>query len=423
MVLLLAGFLLAFVYGVMVVRYRLFPYAAVEQVEEAVQWMVDRAPGNRSWYFQPTTRTEKAYAPRGERPDGLNLVSGMGSDNRLLLKVVDMVGELVHEWPVDWFDIWADADHLPPDAVPKTRPGTHLPGTWLLPDGDILFNFEKQGTVRMGLCGEIRWRLPYQTHHAIHIDDDGYIWLPGLKTNLKPMPDYPAHMVPIREQTIIKVSQEGEILEDISVFDLLRDNGYRALLHMRASPLSNTISGDSLHLNDVEVFPNSMQEGFFKHGDVLISLRNINSVIVFDQVTHRIKLLKIGGFTRQHDPDFIDGNSIMLFDNNNIGPERFGQQSRILMLDASSNQLSVLYEGTKQDPFYTYILGKQQLLDNGHMLITDSMNGRAFEVNQDSEVVWEYINLVEEGVVGIVEGVTRLPASYRQLFAAAACGE
>jgi hypothetical protein len=376
-----------------------------------------------SWYFQPTTRTETIYLPVGEQPEGLNLITAMGPDNSLALKVIDMNGELVHEWPVDWFDIWPDATHLPAETVPKTRPGTHLHGTWLLPDGDILFNFEKQGMVRMGLCGEVRWKLPYQTHHSIYVDDDGYIWAPGLSTHAEAMPDYPAHVTPVREQTIVKISQDGELLDEISVFDLLVDNGYRALLHMQASPLSNSIVGDSLHLNDVEVFPRSLEAGFFKPGDVMISLRNIHSIIVFDQLTRHIKLLRIGGFTRQHDPDFLDGNSIIIFDNNNIGPAGFGQQSRILRLDAVTNELSTLYEGSEQDPFYTHIMGKQQLLDDGHMVITDSISGRGFEVDETGTVVWEFINLVDEGIVGIVEEVERIPVSYRSIFASAACAD
>jgi hypothetical protein len=181
--------------------------------------------------------------------------------------------------------------------------------------------------------------------------------------------------------------------------------------------------GDSLHLNDVEVFPRSLEAGFFKPGDVMISLRNIHSIIVFDQLTRHIKLLRIGGFTRQHDPDFLGGNSIIIFDNNNIGPAGFGQQSRILRLDAVTNELSTLYEGSEQDPFYTHIMGKQQLLDDGHMVITDSISGRGFEVDETGTVVWEFINLVDEGIVGIVEEVERIPVSYRSIFASAACAD
>jgi len=356
-----------------------------------------------------------------ETPDALNLVTAMGPDKTLALKVVDMQGELVHQWPVDWFDTWPDPDHLPKGAVPQTRPGTHIHGTKLLPNGDVIFNYEMQGTVRMGVCGDVQWRLPHQTHHSLHLDDDGVLWIPGVRTGQQKLPDYPAHVPPIRESMIFQVSQDGELLEALSVFDLLDLNGQRALLHLRSSAISNNVTGDSLHLNDVEVFPNDMAEGYFRKGDVVVSLRNINTLMVFDR-DWSIKLMKVGGFVRQHDPDFIDGDTLMLFDNNNIGPSSFGQQSRILLLDGPSKELTELYAGTAANPFYTAIMGKQQLLDNGHLLVTESIAGRGFELDESGELVWEYINLVEEGVVGIVEEVERIPASFRQVFETATCG-
>ena len=131
--------------------------------------------------------------------------------------------------------------------------------------------------------------------------------------------------------------------------------------------------------------------------------------------------MKAGEFVRQHDPDFVDGNTIMLFDNNNLGPESFGQQSRILLLDAPSGDISTLYEGDEQDPFYTAIMGKQQALADGHLLITDSGNGRGFEVDANGKLIWEYINIVEDGVVGIIEEIERIPESYRAVFESAGC--
>jgi hypothetical protein len=422
LILILFGFVLAFGYGVAVQRYKLFPYAYVGQTEEAVQLTLDQAAGKPSWYYPPTERTETVTFPAGEKnTDRLNLLTAMGPDKSLTLKVVDMLGETVHQWPVDWFDIWPNATHLPQASIPQSRPGTHLHGTLLLPDGDIIFNFEKLGTVRMGLCGEVRWKLPYQTHHSIYMDDAGVLWMSGLAWNEAPMPDYPAHLTPVWEQTIIRVSQDGDLLDEWSVFDLLVRNNQRALLHMRSSVLSNNVSGDSLHLNDVETFPAHLEEGFFRHGDVMISLRNINTVLVFDPDTQIIKFLKVGEFVRQHDPDFVDGNTIMLFDNNNIGPEEFGQQSRILLVDAPSGKTSVYYEGNANFPFYTPIMVKPLLLATGGLLITDSVNGRGFEIDAQGQVVWEYINIVSESVVGIVEELERIPDSYRAVFESAEC--
>lgn len=44
------------------------------------------------------------------------------------------------------------------------------------------------------------------------------------------------------------------------------------------------------------------------------------------------------------------------------------------------------------------------------------MEGRAFEVNTQGQVVWEFINHVDEGLVGIVEEVTRYPARFAAFY-------
>jgi hypothetical protein len=66
-------------------------------------------------------------------------------------------------------------------------------------------------------------------------------------------------------------------------------------------------------------------------------------------------------------------------------------------------------------------MGKQQMLATGGLLITDSVNGRGFEIDAQGQVVWEYINIVSESVVGIVEELERIPDSYRAVFESAEC--
>jgi hypothetical protein len=114
-----------------------------------------------------------------------------------------------------------------------------------------------------------------------------------------------------------------------------------------------SVSGDTLHLNDIEPFPSTLQPGLFSPGDLLISLRNIHTVFVFTVATRKIKHVWTGEFVRQHDPDFLDGNTISVFDNNNIDSEAGGQQSRILLLSAASGERTVYFAGSDDAPFYS----------------------------------------------------------------------
>ena len=65
-------------------------------------------------------------------------------------------------------------------------------------------------------------------------------------------------------------------------------------------------------------------------------------------------------------------------------------------------------------PFYSATCGTGQRLANGHTLITESDNGRAFEVTSDGDVVWEFRNPQRTGpdhqyIAAIMEMVA-LPA-------------
>ena len=82
-----------------------------------------------------------------------------------------------------------------------------------------------------------------------------------------------------------------------------------------------------------------------------------------------------------------------------------------------SRGVTVAYEGTAAAPFFTDIMGKHQWLPNGNVLVTESTAGRAFEINLRGEIVWQYINYVENKTVGLVQEVTRLPAETKTLFA------
>jgi hypothetical protein len=50
------------------------------------------------------------------------------------------------------------------------------------------------------------------------------------------------------------------------------------------------------------------------------------------------------------------------------------------------------YKGTTEEPFETDARGCQELLPHGNVLITESDNGRLFEVSREGKIVWEFNN-------------------------------
>jgi len=407
-----------FGYGVAVQKYRLFPYPLIAKFEKAIDQTVDKGIDRLAWYYRENRNLNPKLWTDTSPSDQLNLVTGMTADDQISVLLVDMAGRVVNEWLVDWFEIWPEADHISEDDRPKSGPGTHIHGIAMMPDGDIVFNFEQNSMVRLSACGDVVWKLPYITHHSVYQDNDDSLWVSGHIKHEKASARLANHVPPFSEPTVLKVSVDGEILEEISLFDVFAKNDLKAYMYMGTSRTRGTaVSGDGVHLNDVEVFEPPMKEGVFKHGDIMVSFRNISTVMVFDPETHKVRFIKSGNFIRQHDPDFVDGNTISVFDNNHyaaeIGPD---SKSRIVMVDARTGDAEVWYEGSPEEPFYTDFMGKHQWLENGNLLVTESLNGRGFELNSDKEIVWDYINYIDDGWIGMVEEVQRLDASFTSLF-------
>jgi hypothetical protein len=409
---------LVFSYGVVVGRYHIFPYKVLAYAEDGfgeLRAMITKEP---PWYHKRVMDRDPAFLrDTGQGYKGLYLVARVTSGRELVAEIMDIDGQKLHVWHIDWFKIWPDAGHVPEQELPRARPGTHIHGAVLMENGDLVFNFEHLGLVRLDRRGEVVWRLPYQTHHTVHRHDDGNLWVCGQKYYSEPDARFPNRNPPFYEYTLLEVTPDGGIVEEWSVDDLLHENGLAGLFYLgNVSDWFRQADGDLLHLNDVEPFPATMEGDFITQGDILVSLRNINTVFVFNRHSRKVKFITTGWFVGQHDPDFIDGNRFSVFDNNNIAHEGHGQQSRIVIVSARDNTSEVFFEGNLKAPFYTDTLGKHQWLQNGNLLITESRQGRAFEINRRGEVVWEYVNYVDRGVVGLVEEVQRLPLEYRRLF-------
>ena len=372
-------------------------------------------------YERDDTTAVIRHDPDAAQP-GLTLITSATADNQLDARLIALDGTPVQTWPIDWYTLWPDADHVPEHLRPKQQPGTHIHGAVIMENGDLVFNFEFQGMMRLDVCGDVVWRLPYLTHHSIDRDRrTGNFWVSGRIFHDEPTEKFPNHTPTFAEPTVLEVTPDGEIVTEISVLRLLDKNGLDGLLYMddfddiqrgRAST-----TGDTLHLNDVEVFPPDTHSEIFDPGDLMISLRNIHTVLVFDPKSEDIVYSQSGGFVGQHDPDFIDGDRISVFDNAVTHGEGAPKESRVVIFDATGEaEPEVHYQGSDEDPFYTQVMGKHQWLDNGNLLLTESTGGRAFELDKDGNIVWQYLNIVDDGWVGLVDEAQRLPESFDAAF-------
>lgn len=402
--------LLIFGYGIAVGKYHIFPYKILPAAVKGYQQWFD----HESYWYVKEARNPNAEPLRvtGKASRGVTLITRIGKDLKLIAEVIDIDGRVLHRWNINWFALCPNHNYLPAHYDPESLPGTHIHGAVLLEGGDLVFNFDGLGLIRLNPEGNVVWHLPYQTHHSIQLDEEGNLWVCGLKERPKNEGPSCFRKMPYDVYSILVISPEGKILHDWRVEDILKENNREDLLPLGAAySVGQDVRGDLLHLNDVEPFPLTMKEDFFNKQDVMVSLRNVNTVFVFNRKTMHIKYITTGMFDEQHDPDFIDGDHFSVFDNNpNAG------FSRIVIVSARENTMEVYYKGTKKKPFFSAFMGKEQWLPNGNLLVTESLEGRAFEIDKDKEIVWEYMNLVGDGKIGLLEEAHRYPMRYGNFY-------
>lgn len=413
------------VFGVEVGTYKYFPYELIKSAREAaLDWI-----NNYKHYTK--IRPEKLIYPSrhdGEGVaihvpeksyDGVTFITSLWG-NVLGMNLVESDGAVIHEWRVSYSDIFPEeeANYTRRLAVSLGDWDSHIHGAVLYPNGDVVFNFEYGGIAKIDKCSNVIWKLPYITHHSIYKDAEGYLWVPGRKTLNKSVKRLPLLRAPIEEEFILKISPDGEILKEISILDVFYNSGQEAFLSADGIGEVKRFAGDITHMNDIDILEESISDQFplFEAGDIMVSLRHLNLIVIIDSTMETIKWSMTGPYIRQHDPDFLENGHISVFDNRNDDTnsgEVLGG-SRILSIDPVTRKITITYKGDDQNSFYTAIMGKHQYLPNGNILITESLAGRAFETAPTGQVVWAYINRLNDDEVYLVEEATRYPKEYAE---------
>ena len=400
-------------YGLLSQKYEWFPATQIRDASRVVRSLMTSV--DDVLYQESDEKESLATVLMPDRmDDGLVLIMGVTRERVNMIRVIDRQGNVITELNPDWFEIWADSEGAFPDddRRPKAQPGAMLHGIDILDDGDFILNFEHLSTMRMDFCGEVKWKLDNLGHHSVHMAEDGTVWVAAENYIGENPTNYKNHIAPLRSWTLQQLSQDGVVLDTIPIIDVLVKNGYEGLLTMSSLDNSFTqVSGDTLHLNDIDVFPSTIKSELFSPGDLMFSMRNINTIVVMDRQTHDFKFVSTGQVLRHHDPDFLEGNKISVFNNRNLMPDGgvASQYSEIVEIDVLTGEAEVVVGKGENQHFFTDIMGTHERLPNGNILISSSQEGRALETLDDGTPVWEYINVVERGRVGRLTMAKLLP--------------
>ena len=349
-------------------------------------------------------RGVRAVSPEKMQP-GLTLISSSWKESDGWdpeLRLVDEEGRVVHKWRLNRESIFQEGK-----TQRATPSKTGANGSLLLPNGDVVLNLEYVGMVRLDACGDVQWTLAEGNHHSIARADDGFFWVPGVsskrRSKSKRYPDgFPGlDGRGVWVDKILKISGEGEVLSRINVIDILYETGLDRHIEKMMGGLGNPGKKDEnidniTHLNDVEPLSSSMADEYslFGAGDLLVSLRNLNLIFVFDPETKNVKWSSSAPFIYQHDPDFTGEGWIGVFDNNPslVRTGKMIDNSRIVSIQAHTGSTRVLYPTRHAGSFFTEVQGKWQKLENGNMLLTEAQKGRVIEVSPNGKNVWEWVH-------------------------------
>lgn len=401
--------IIMFAYGYICRQKYIFPYRiiteGVEQLENYFPFISQPHYLNRIRYknsgstihaaekLMPGVTLITSFWPKTFARSGMTIL-------RPGIRLIDKEGNVLHYWDINPKEIWSEwpfSDHI---NNAESESNVYIHGAYLYPNGDVVFNLEYMGLIRINSKGTVLWKLPYRTHHSVYYDEYGYLWVAGLKwveSGNERRQLFPDLELPFVEETILKISPEGKILKEISVLESI----YKANLQYIIEHYRQQNVNDILHLNDVEVLSAELSAQFplFNRGDIVVSLRDVGSVMVLDQ-SGKVKWISTGDFIKQHDPDFEQDGWLTVFDNRTgLG------RSWIRKINPINGEVITLYPTRPEQGFYTHSGGKHQKLNNGNRLITEVHSGRVFEISAEGELIWEWIQQpYNNKVADVMEG-------------------
>lgn len=337
--------------------------------------------------------------------------------------LIDMRGNVVHHWELPFRQAWPKGPHI---MNPLADDRIHWVCARLYPNGDLLAIYHADGDtpygyglVKLDKDSKLIWAYADNVHHDLEVGEDGAIYT----LTHEILTQTPAGMqkflsAPLLTDSLVVLSPEGRKLDRIPLLEAFRDSPFVLMLasvtkesipnvvYQAAPAVSPPDSApqsdssnlrdqvkrlpwrkDSLHANSVRVLPRALASKFplFKPGQILISLRSLDALVVVDRHSRSVVWACNGIWRAQHDAEFLENGRLLLYDN--VGSLSMG--TRILEYDPLTHAVPWCYANEHSSSFRALQRGVKQRLPNGNTLIADPDHRRLLEVTQDKWVVWE----------------------------------
>jgi len=294
--------------------------------------------------------------------------------------LIDAQGELLRSWEL---------------------PGrTHCEHAELLASGRLAVLCERDALLVIEPDGTVVREVPGNLHHDVAELEDGSLVVPVRDEARR----YRGRAVVF--DSILQISPDGGTSTLWSSYDqleTLRGIHARGELETLPSPrilahyLWRWLRGkginrhDYYHLNAVEVLGQTtlgQRDGRFRAGNLLISLRNADTIAILDRETlEPVWHWGEGVLELPHDPTWLPEGRLLVFDN---GTRR--GYSRVLEVDPETEEIVWRYPPEGSHSLNSEWRGSSQRLPGGNTLICESERGHVLEVTPEGRVVWEFWN-------------------------------
>lgn len=335
------------------------------------------------------------YRP-GECFNGYTLISGSG-----VVNLIDMNGRTAHRWQVD------------PD---ESKGFIHR--ARLLPNGRLLLLFGPRGdnpghVEEFDWDGSLLWEYAPEDgdpHHDVFPTPEGNILLackaPVPHETVETIEDPVRRELTIYDDTIIEVSRDKQVVwrwRQHEHLDINKCNPIPASRDWPAGPDNNTVT-DWTHTNTVQSLPENrwfdQGDERFRPGNVLMSMRQLDTILIVDRRTNEVTWSYTGtfrgGMSGQHESVMIEkplpgAGNILVFDNGSSPYKDLAHAGRsfVIEVDPVAGEVVWFYEDGHR--FYSPFTSNCQRLANGNTLILEAACRRLFEVTAGGEIVWEHI--------------------------------
>jgi len=300
---------------------------------------------------------------------GRNLyVSGHGAEAIL----VAMDGRFLRRWRYPF-------ERAFPGVQPRVD-ATFFRRVLPLADGSVVGLYQGFGLVKLDADSNPLWVRPGAFFNHLVQDGDGRLY-----TLAKEAREIPAlrdpELGPVLEDFLVILDLEGAELRRISILEALRRSPF-------ADHLERRIPGaDLLHSNTV-VLLDPAWAGYgaaWQGGEVLLSLRELDLLVVLDLDTEVIVHALHGPWRRQHQPTPLRDGSLLLVDNRG-----YQGGARLLWLDPEDGTVRRQFPPEGDPPLKSAQAGSCAELPNGNILVVESERGRAFELTPQGQISWEF---------------------------------